>query len=98
MQKLLTFLAKILAYMPYLMTKVLIIRQQTTSLVLNNWALNFCWVHKSEGTFSDAAAHVLINPVILCGQRRPHSLISAFAVRICPESTFSYGTTHLLGE
>ena len=39
LQKLLTFFsAKILAYMPYLMIKVLTIRQLTTSLVLNNWA------------------------------------------------------------
>ena len=31
------FSAKILEYMPYLMTKVLTIRLLTTSLVLNNW-------------------------------------------------------------
>ena len=29
----------ILVYMPYLMTKVLTLRDLTTSLVLNNWAL-----------------------------------------------------------
>ena len=41
MQKLLTFFfsKKILAYMPYLMIKVLTIRFLTTSLVLNNWVL-----------------------------------------------------------
>ena len=44
LQKLLTFFsAKILAYMPYiyLINKVLTIAYLTTSLVLNNWALNF---------------------------------------------------------
>ena len=35
------FSAKILAYMPYLMIKVLTICLLTTSLVLNNWALMF---------------------------------------------------------
>ena len=33
--------AKILAYKPNLMIKVLTIRKLTTSLVLNNWALVF---------------------------------------------------------
>ena len=46
MQKLLTFFsAKILAYLPYLMVKVLMIRELTTSLVFNNWARkNICLV------------------------------------------------------
>ena len=35
------FTAKILAYMPYLIIKVLTIRQLTTLLVLNNWAQVF---------------------------------------------------------
>ena len=34
------FSAKILAYMPYLMIKVLTICELTTSLVSSNWALN----------------------------------------------------------
>ena len=33
------FSPKILAYMPYLMIKVLTIRKLKTSLVLNNWTL-----------------------------------------------------------
>ena len=38
MQKLLIFSARMLAYMPYLMIKVLTIHYLTISLVLNNWA------------------------------------------------------------
>ena len=46
------FSAKILSYMPYVMIKVLTIRQLTTSLVLNNRALIF-WVNMTE-------AHILL--------------------------------------
>ena len=43
------FSAKILAYIPYFTTKVLKVRQLTTPLALNNWALTFFlrgWVNK----------------------------------------------------
>ena len=40
------FSAKMLAYMPYLMIKVLTIRYPTTSLVLNKWVLN--WSAQSQ--------------------------------------------------
>ena len=37
------FSAKILAYVPYLIIKVLTIRLVTASLVLNNWTLGNCF-------------------------------------------------------
>ena len=52
-EKLLTFFsAKILAYMPYLMIKVLTICKLTTSLVLNNLAQNW----KQQQTYDTKAA------------------------------------------
>ena len=44
------FQQKILAYMPYLMIKVLTICQLTTSLVLNNWAQGYNRKHIEEQT------------------------------------------------
>ena len=53
MQKLLAFFsAKIFAYMPYFMIKVLTIRQLMTSLVLNNWALTFDFALQSDKGFA----------------------------------------------
>ena len=69
--------AKLLANMPYLMIKVLTIRQLTTSLVLNNWALliiskNCGMNDKHSSAVYDLAPHCFSN-VLLCGVARLES-------------------------